>query len=104
MDAAGISKTLDAMMTSPHVIGALIIDSTSGLCLGSRGKATEADATYLTIAARSALKKDSIGAVLHKDSKVLLRKGNNGVLVAIYKDKSAPDDTGSSAATSFASI
>ncbi|KAF3189372.1 hypothetical protein TWF106_007780 [Orbilia oligospora] len=71
MDAAGISKTLDAMMTSPHVIGALIIDSTSGLCLGSRGKATEADATYLTIAARSALKKDSIGAVLHKDSYVM---------------------------------
>lgn len=65
------------------------------------GKATEDDATYLTVASRSALDKDGVGAVAYKDrfvpqttrdthglltssSRVLLRKGEAGVLVAVF--------------------
>lgn len=32
----------------------------------ARGKAVDDDATYLTVAAKSALSRDSIGAVLHR--------------------------------------
>lgn len=65
------------------------------------GKATEDDATYLTVASRSALDTEGVGAVTYKDrfvtqttrstrdfltssSRVLLRKGEAGVLVAVF--------------------
>ncbi|RPB25840.1 hypothetical protein L211DRAFT_782529, partial [Terfezia boudieri ATCC MYA-4762] len=53
----------------------------------ARGKATESDSTYLTIAARTALDSKGVGAVAYKDSKVLLRKGQSGILVAVFKEK-----------------
>jgi len=77
----------------------------------ARGKATEDDATYITVASRAALDVKGVGAVAYKDrygvfsrgrgggwrrliegigdefSKVILRKGGSGVLVAVYKEK-----------------
>ncbi|KAG0125080.1 hypothetical protein HOY82DRAFT_581599 [Tuber indicum] len=53
----------------------------------ARGKATEDDAIYITVASRAALDVMGVGAVAYKDSKVILRKGGSGVLVAVYKEK-----------------
>lgn len=84
----------------------------------ARGKATEDDATYITVASRAALDVKGVGAVAYKDrygvfsrggrrrrliegigdgfSKVILRKGGSGVLVAVYKENDllgeAPDE------------
>ncbi|KAF8463529.1 hypothetical protein BDZ91DRAFT_309591 [Kalaharituber pfeilii] len=87
MDSVAVSKWLDSVMESSNITGALLVDPATGLCLGARGKATEADATYLTIAARTALDSKGVGAVAYKDSKVLLRKGKTGILVAVFKEK-----------------
>lgn len=87
MDSAAVAKWLDTVMESSNITGALLIDFQSGLCLGARGKATESDSTYLTIAARTALDSKGVGAVAYKDSKVLLRKGLSGILVAVFKEK-----------------
>lgn len=82
-------------MNAPNVNGALLIEASSGICLGgmfhhhltyaratvslrtlltdlfvpllAAGKATEDDATFLTVASRAALDKDGVGAVAYKD-------------------------------------
>ena len=127
-----IPLTNETRMGASNVTGALLIDSQTGLCLGglfipsflpctskeggvnvlyggvkARGKATEDDATYITVASRAALDVKGVGAVAYKDrygvfsrgggrrliegiggdfSKVILRKGGSGVLVAVYKE------------------
>ncbi|PUU75116.1 hypothetical protein B9Z19DRAFT_1091091 [Tuber borchii] len=95
MDPTAVTKWLDNVMGASNVTGALLIDSQTGLCLGARGKATEDDATYITVASRAALDTKGVGAVAYKDSKVILRKGGSGVLVAVYKEKDlgeSPDE------------
>ncbi|KAI5785506.1 hypothetical protein DFH27DRAFT_261622 [Peziza echinospora] len=87
MDSTAVTKWLDSVMESSNITGALLVEFKTGLCLGARGKATEADATYLTVAARTALDSKGVGAVAYKDSKVLLRKGASGILVAVFKEK-----------------
>ncbi|KAL0638578.1 hypothetical protein Q9L58_002304 [Maublancomyces gigas] len=84
MDPTAISRWLETVMSAPNVDGALLIEASSGICLGAAGKATEDDATFLTVASRSALDTDGVGAVAYKDSRVLLRKGEAGVLVAVF--------------------
>jgi hypothetical protein len=73
-------------MEAPDVTGALLIESITGLCLGGSslppscllfadgsehisvvGKATEEDATFLTVASRSALDAEGVGAVAFKN-------------------------------------
>jgi hypothetical protein len=55
--------------------------------LTARGKASEEDAAYISVASKTALDKTGVGALAYKDSKVLLKKGGQGVLIAIYKEK-----------------
>ncbi|KAL7266053.1 hypothetical protein RUND412_011415, partial [Rhizina undulata] len=67
MDATAVSRWINAVMAMPHVTGAILIDSSTGLCLGAAGKASEEDATFLTVASRSAMGPDGVGAVSYKD-------------------------------------
>ncbi len=50
-------------MESPGVTGAILVDSSSGLCLGAAGKAIEEDAPALLIAGRRAVDTDGVGVV-----------------------------------------
>jgi len=78
-------------MEAQGVTGALLIDSSTGICLGgwffrsgtpfvpppealtvvarrtAAGKATEDDATFLAVASRDALDGEGVGAVIFKD-------------------------------------
>ncbi|KAH0612726.1 uncharacterized protein H6S33_009106 [Morchella sextelata] len=85
MDPTAISRWLSQVMDTPNVNGALLVEASTGICLGASGKATEDDATYLVVASRDGLDADGVGAVVYKDSKVLIRKGD-GVLVAVFMD------------------
>ncbi|CUS15760.1 unnamed protein product, partial [Tuber aestivum] len=106
MDPMAICRWLESVMEAQGVTGALLIDSSTGICLGgwfsrprtlsrdvltmvvetlAAGKATEDDATFLAVASRDALDGEGVGAVAFKDSRVMLKKGD-GVLVAVFKD------------------
>ncbi|KAI9787244.1 MAG: hypothetical protein M1839_003482 [Geoglossum umbratile] len=91
MESEGISRWLDKAMEGEGVAGAVLVNSSTGLCLGARGVATEADATFLTVAARRSLDKRAIGAVAYRDFKVLLSQLDSGVLVAVFKERKAPE-------------
>jgi len=67
MNPSAVTKWLDGVMLTSNVTGALLIDASTGLCLGARGKATEEDATYITVASRAALDRKGVGAVAYKD-------------------------------------
>lgn len=86
MDPTAICRWLESVMEAQGVTGALLIDSSTGICLGAAGKATEDDATFLAVASRDALDGEGVGAVIFKDSRVMLKKGD-GVLVAVFKDQ-----------------
>ncbi|KAI5838368.1 hypothetical protein DFP73DRAFT_599883 [Morchella snyderi] len=97
MEPQAVAKWLDCVMEASNVTGAMMIDMSSGHCLGARGKATEEDATYISVASRSALDPKGVGVVVYKDSKVILRKGNGFIMIAVFKEmdslEESPDET-----------
>ncbi|KAL7273143.1 hypothetical protein RUND412_004016 [Rhizina undulata] len=93
MEPAAVNKWLDGVMAASNVTGALLIEVSTGICLGVRGNATEEDATYITVASRTALDSKGVGAVAYRDSKIILRRGGGGILVAVYKEKDSLEES-----------
>ena len=77
---------------SGQVTGAILIDTSSGLCLGAIGDAREEDAAQLLIAARTACDDEGIGAVRVRGQKVLLKMGQEvagavgKILLGVWKN------------------
>jgi hypothetical protein len=87
MDPTAITRFLDNIMGTPnaHISGAILVDASSGLCLGAKGKAREDDAAQLTIASRTACDSMGVGVVTVRGERVVLKHGKD-VLVGVWKD------------------
>jgi hypothetical protein len=78
-------ETKKNRMETPAITGAILIDSSTGLCLGAAGHAKEEDAAVLAVASREACDEEGVGAVKVRGVRVVLRKGK-GVLVGIFRE------------------
>jgi len=85
MDVTAVTRFLESLMETPAVTGAILIDSSTGLCLGATGHAKEEDAAVLAVASREACDEEGVGAVKVRGLRVVLRKGKR-VLVGVFKE------------------
>ncbi|ODQ56538.1 hypothetical protein SAICODRAFT_28632 [Saitoella complicata NRRL Y-17804] len=84
MDETAVQNFLDEAMNQNGVRGVLLCDG-EGLFIGSRGAAEREDVSAFSLVAQTELQGKDMVAVKHRDSTVLLKKGDN-ILLAVYKN------------------